>query len=325
MHRMQEGVRRLRIQIIDDRVRRVLRPRPVRAVEVPRRRAQVHMAQKLHLPGVARLIRRRALGRRQVLQLLVRRHRDRDHLLDRPGLVRLRRPDRQRVRRHRHLQRLPGRHMHRNVRRNVLHPKLRIPLRDISPGKSARVVALVLDPHPHVALGQLAHDVLHQVHVARRKVRRLAVRHIAPPGRQVDHEDAVRLHLVQVEGDPPPHIGLVRAVPALELLHRPILARRRDEVRRNLRRRRHRNHLPRTRLCLRLRPRLRLRLRRRSQNREEQNWKKEERDEREPAGSLHCIDSGSLIFVRPGVYSAACAASHQAACRKSTAPQPASS
>ena len=140
--------------------------------------------------------------------------------------------------------------MHRNVRHDVLHPKLRIALRDISSGKSARIVALVLDPHPHVALRQFAHNVLHQVHVARRKVRRLAVRHIAPPGRKVDHEDAVRLHLVQVEGDPLSHVSLVRAVPALELLHRAILARRRDEVRRNLRRRRHRNHLPRTRLGL---------------------------------------------------------------------------
>jgi len=50
---------------------------------------------------------------------------------------------------------------------------------------------------------------------------------------------------------------------------------------------------------------LRLFLRTRGQDREEQDWKEEERDEREPAGSLHCIDSGSLIFVRPGVYAAA--------------------
>ena len=71
--------------------------------------------------------------------------------------------------------------------------------------------------------------------------------------------------------------------------------------------------------------RRRLRLRSRSQYREEQNWKEEAWDEREPAGSLHCIDSESLIFLRPGVYSAACAASHQPDCRTSTAPQPASS
>ena len=146
MHRRQERIRRLRVQVVDDRVRRILGARPVGAVEVPRRRAQVNVPHELHLPEVARLIRRGALSRRQPAQVKVRRHRNGDHLLDLLLRVGLNGHDRQRVRRHRHLQRLPRLHMHRDVVHNVLHPKLRIALADIAAGKSAGVVGLILNP-----------------------------------------------------------------------------------------------------------------------------------------------------------------------------------
>ena len=69
MHGVQERVGRLGVQVVDDRVGGVLGARAVCAIEVARRRAKVDVAHKLHLPAMPRLVRRGALGRREVLQL----------------------------------------------------------------------------------------------------------------------------------------------------------------------------------------------------------------------------------------------------------------
>ena len=244
VHGVQERVGRLGVEIIDDGVGRVLGARAVGAIEVARRRAKVYMAHKLHLPAMPRLIRRGAFGRSEVLQLQVRGHGDRNHLLDRALRVHLRRPDGQRVRRHRHLQRLAGRYVHGNVGDDVLHAQLRVALGDVAAGESAGVVALVLNPHAHVALGQLGDGVLHLVHVAGGEIRGLAVGHIAAAGREIDDEYAAGRQPVEIAADALPHLRGVRPVPALEGLDGAILARRSLEVRRHLSRRRHRDLLP---------------------------------------------------------------------------------
>jgi hypothetical protein len=119
----------------------------------------------------------------------------------------------------------------------------------IAAGKPARVVALVLDPQPHVPLRRLRDGELHLVHVSRRKVRRFARR--APSRRQVHDEEAIGRQPVEVAHNVRPHHCRVRAVPACKRQDRSILPRRGFEVRRCLAHRRHRNLLPRTlRRCL---------------------------------------------------------------------------
>ena len=208
---VQEGVGGLGVQIVDQRIQPILGPRPVRAIEVACVRTEVDVPQDRHLPVVARLIRRCALSRRDPLQLPVRGHRDRDHLLDRPALLCLRRPDRNRARGNRQLQRLARVNADRDVCQQGLHPKLGIALADGAAGKPARIVALVLEPQPHVALRGLRDDEFHLVHVSRRKVCRFARR--APSRRQVHDEEAVGRQPVEVAHNVRPHHCRVRAIP----------------------------------------------------------------------------------------------------------------
>jgi hypothetical protein len=234
MSDMQERIGRLRVQVIDQRVRPVLRTSPVGAIVVARRRADVRVPQKPHLTAERRL----------VLQLHVRRNRDRDH-----RLVVLDRPDRQRVRRYRHLEHLPGHHMHRDVSGHHLHPKLRVTFTDIAAREPARIVRLILDPEPHVPLRRLLDDELHLVHMSRRQVRRFARR--LASRRKVKNEHPIRRHPVQISRNSLLECFRIRPVPSGKRRDRPILVRRRLEVRRNLGGGRHRHLLPRT---LRLQP-----------------------------------------------------------------------
>jgi hypothetical protein len=47
-------------------------------------------------------------------------------------------------------------------------------LADVAAGKPARIVALVLNPQPQVALRCLCHGELHRIHLPRRKTGRIA-------------------------------------------------------------------------------------------------------------------------------------------------------
>jgi hypothetical protein len=206
------------------------------------------MPQDRDLPVHVRLVRRRTHRRHTPLQLKIRRHGDLDRLRDLARVVRSRRPHRQRGRGQRKLQQLPRRHMQVQVRGHHLHGQLRVALGDVAIGKSARVVGLVLHPHPHVALRRLRHDELHLIHMSVGKIRRLA--RPSAPRREVEQEHAIGRHAVQVRRDALVQRVHICAVPSLEGLDRPILMRRRLEVLRRLRHRRHRNLLPRPRAGL---------------------------------------------------------------------------
>ena len=285
MRDVQERVGRLGVQVVDQRVGCILGARAVGAIVVARRRAEIDVAQKLHLRSYRGL----------VLQLPIRRNRDRD---DRS--IVLHRPDRQRVRRHRHLEHLSGDHARRDVGGHHLHPKLRVTVLDISAGEAAGIVRLILDPEAHVPLGRLRGDELHLVHVSRREVRRFARRFLSR--REVEDKHPIGRHAVQIGRDALLERDLVRAVPSCKRRDRPILVRRRLEVGRNLAHRGHRNLLPGA-----LRRRLRLQCRC-------QEWE-EKKGGCDFHGASPRADSG-----RRRVYAPVSARSNEATCGKCVGP-----
>src|ERR1035441_5149733 len=76
MRDLQEGAGGLRIQVVDEGIEGILGSSAVLAIEVPRRRTDVNVPHKNHLPIVTGLIRGRAFGRHDPLELEVRGNRN---------------------------------------------------------------------------------------------------------------------------------------------------------------------------------------------------------------------------------------------------------
>ena len=114
-----------------------------------------------------RLARRRAFVWRQPLELQILWDRNWNHLFDLLAVIGLDRHDRERVRWHRHLQRLAGLNPHLDVRDNILHSQLREALGDIAAGKAAGIIRLILKPQPHIAFRRFRDGELHLIHMLR--------------------------------------------------------------------------------------------------------------------------------------------------------------